>query len=30
MWNHVRTVTALLACASLILALVAMGNPFAR
>jgi uncharacterized membrane protein len=30
MWNHVRTITALLACASLILALVAMGNPFTR
>jgi len=30
MWNHIRTVTALLACASLIMALVEMGNPFAR
>lgn len=30
MWNHVRTVTALFACASLILALVEMGSPFAR
>jgi uncharacterized membrane protein len=30
LWNHVRTVTALLACAAFILALVAMGNPFAR
>lgn len=30
MWNHIRTVTALLACASLIVALVEMGNPFAR
>ncbi len=30
MWNHVRTVTALLACASLIMALVEMGNPFDR
>ena len=28
-WNHVRTVTALLACAFMILALVEMGNPFA-
>ena len=30
MWNHVRTVTSLLACASLILALVEAGNPFTR
>jgi len=30
MWNHIRTVTALLACALLILALAEMGNPFAR
>src|SRR5680860_835378 len=29
MWNHVRTVTALLASASLIMALAEMGNPFA-
>lgn len=28
MWNHIRTVTTLLACASLIMALVEMGNPF--
>lgn len=28
MWNHVRTITALLACAFLILALVETGNPF--
>jgi uncharacterized membrane protein len=28
LWNHVRTVTALLACAALILALAEMGNPF--
>ena len=27
-WNHVRTVTALLACASLIMALTEIGNPF--
>jgi uncharacterized membrane protein len=30
LWNHVRTIASLLACASLILALTAMGNPFAR
>ncbi|HUU67334.1 MAG TPA: anthrone oxygenase family protein [Methyloceanibacter sp.] len=29
-WNHVRTVTALAACALLILALAASGNPFAH
>lgn len=29
MWNHIRTVSALLACASFILALARMGNPFA-
>ena len=28
LWNHARTALALAACASLILALVAMGNPF--
>jgi uncharacterized membrane protein len=27
-WNHIRAITSLLACAFLILALVAMGNPF--
>jgi uncharacterized membrane protein len=30
MWNHVRTISAFLACAALILALVEMGNPFGR
>ena len=30
MWNHVRTISAFLACAALILALVEMGNPFSR
>jgi uncharacterized membrane protein len=30
MWNHVRTVTTVLACASLILALAASGNPFSH
>ena len=29
-WNHVRTATALLACATLVLALTARGNPFAH
>lgn len=29
-WNHVRTVTAILACALLILAAAAGGNPFAH
>ena len=29
-WNHVRTVTALLACASFIMALADAGNPFAH
>jgi len=29
-WNHVRTVTALAACALLIMAAVAGGNPFAH
>lgn len=29
-WNHVRTITALVACALLILAAVAGGNPFAH
>ena len=29
LWNHIRTITSLLACAFIILALVAMGNPFA-
>lgn len=28
MWNHVRTISAFLACASLIMALVELGNPF--
>lgn len=28
MWNHIRTASALLACASLMMALVEMGNPF--
>jgi uncharacterized membrane protein len=28
MWNHVRTITALAACACFILALAQMGNPF--
>jgi uncharacterized membrane protein len=28
MWNYVRTVTAFLACASFIMALIEMGNPF--
>jgi len=28
MWNHIRTVTSLLACAALIMALVEAGNPF--
>jgi uncharacterized membrane protein len=28
MWNHVRTVTALAACAAFIMALVESGNPF--
>ena len=27
-WNHVRTVTSLIACAFLIMALVSAGNPF--
>lgn len=30
MWNHVRTISAFLACAALILALVEMGSPFGR
>ncbi len=30
MWNHVRTVTAIVACAMLIMALVAMGSSVAR
>jgi uncharacterized membrane protein len=30
LWNHVRTISAFLACAALILALVEMGNPFGR
>lgn len=30
MWNHVRTVTTVLACAALILALAASGDPFTR
>ena len=30
LWNHVRTISALLACAALILALVELGNPFAH
>ena len=30
MWNHIRTITALLACAAFILSLVEMGNPFGR
>ena len=30
LWNHVRTVTALLTCVSFILALTDIGNPFAR
>jgi len=30
LWNHLRTVTALLACAFLILALAEMGNPFTQ
>ncbi len=29
-WNHVRTVTAFLACAALILAAAASGNPFSH
>jgi uncharacterized membrane protein len=29
-WNHVRTITTLIACAGLIMALVEGGNPFAR
>ena len=29
LWNHIRTLTALLACASFILALAETGNPFA-
>ena len=28
LWNHVRTITAFLACACFILALTEMGNPF--
>jgi len=30
LWNHVRTISAFLACAALILALVEMGSPFGR
>ena len=30
MWNHIRTISAFLACAALILALVEMGSPFGR
>jgi uncharacterized membrane protein len=28
MWNHVRTITALAACAAFIMALAESGNPF--
>jgi uncharacterized membrane protein len=30
LWNHMRTLTTLLACACFILALTEMGNPFAH
>jgi uncharacterized membrane protein len=28
MWNHIRTITALLSCAAFVMALVEAGNPF--